>query len=236
MLRSILRWILKPLSEHQKGDFRIAFFCACLAVLFWVFNALNRNYNTDIKFPVKIKFDKNKIVQLQKSEPQFVHLNVSSFGWTLVRRGFLSSLSPLKLDITTIPEGNYVLAADLVSRLQTQLKGVTINEVKKDTIPLHLSYIINKKIKIRVDSAAISLLGGYKINGKVNIQPQELEVTGPKESLDKITDTLTINLSSKFIESAHKEEFPVNFKDKLVSVENKYIKVSFDVVKAEEVK
>ena len=180
MLRSILRWILKPLNEHQKGDFRIAFFCACLAVLFWVFNALNRNYNTDIKFPVKIKFDKNKIVQLEKSEPQFVHLNVSSFGWTLVRRGFLSSLSPLKLDITTIPEGNYVLAADLVSRLQAQLKGVTINEVKKDT--------------------------------------------------------LTINLSSKFIESTHKEEFPVNFKDKLVSVENKYILVSFDVVKAEEVK
>lgn len=233
MLRSILRWILKPLSEHQKGDFRIAFFCAFLAILFWVFNALNRNYNTDIKFPVKIKFDKNKIVQLEKEEPQFVYLNVSSFGWTLVRRGFLSSISPLKLEIKAIPKGNYVLATDLISRLQSQLKGVSINNVEKDTIPLHLSYIINKKIKIKVDSASISLLGGYFINGKVRIEPEELEVVGPKESLDKITDTLTLNLSAKFIESAHKEEFPVNFKDKLVSVENKYIKVSFDVIKAE---
>ena len=204
------------------------------------FTELNEKINMDELYEKKRQYDLNKL-ELFKKILNRIHVRIK----TISNQVFNEKICWFVVPEVIIGVPKYDQAgciAYVMDNLQTN--GFKVKYFHPNTIciswnhwvPSYVRNEIKKKTGIVVNEYGETVQEEHNEEEYQEIQPQELEVTGPKESLDKITDTLTINLSSKFIESAHKEEFPVSFKDKLVSVENKYIKVSFDVVKAEEVK
>ena len=230
MLKKTIKWILNPLRSNNKGDLKIIVFCGLVATIFWFFNALNRNFNTQIKYPIQITYDKNEIMSVGKVMPSYLRLNVSSFGWVLVRRGFLSSISPLEMEIVTIPNGNYITSATFKPILENRLKGVKINSVENDTIRLNLRYILEKKVFIKVDSLHVSLASGFQINGPIHIEPNMVVFRGPEESLTNIPDTLNIKIASKNIDAFHEEKVKIHhLTDEFLKVDKKKIMVSFNV-------
>jgi hypothetical protein len=231
MLKSIIKWAVSPLRSHNKGDLKIIAFCVFIAVVFWVFNALNRNFNTQINYPIKISYDKNKIMSIDKVNPSFLRLNVSSFGWALVRKGFLSSISPLEMEVVSIPDNNCITASSFKPILTDRLKGVKINSVEEDTIKLNLRYIAEKRVHVIVDSAHISVASGFRISSKIKIEPEVVIFRGVKESMSDIPDTLNIKIAAKNIESYHEEDIKIHhLNDKFLKVDKKKITVSFSVI------
>ena len=231
MLKRIFKWAISPLRSHNKGDLKIIAFCAFLAVVFWVFNSLNRNFTTQIECPIEITYDKASIMPIDKVTPSFLKMNVSSFGWALVRKGFLTNISPIKLNIKTLPENNVINSSFFNQILQDRLKGIKINSIENDTINLNLRYIAEKIVPIRVDSLHLHLSSGFAVNGHIKIEPQVVVFKGPKESMANIPDTLNIKIATKNIEGFHEEKVKIHhLHDKFLSVDKKKIVVSFDVI------
>ncbi|MEY3417381.1 MAG: hypothetical protein RL060_1493 [Bacteroidota bacterium] len=230
MLKKLIKWVVSPLRPNNKGDLKIIAFCGLVATVFWVFNALNRNFNTQIKYPIQISYDKNTIMPIDKVRPSYIRLNVSSFGWSLVRKGFLSSISPLEMEVVSIPESNYITSSSFKPILANRLRGVKINSVEEDTIQLNIRYIAEKKVLIKVDSTHISLASGFHIKGPIRIEPNTVVFKGPREAMAEIPDTLRIMIASKNIDANHEEKVKIHhLHNEFLKVDKKKITVSFDV-------
>lgn len=231
MLKRIFRWAISPLRSHNNGDLKIIAFCVFIAVVFWVFNALNRNFTTQINCPIKITYDKNVIMPVDKVKPSYLRMTVSSFGWSLVRKGFLTNLSPIEMKVTSIPSNSYIKASDFTPILADKLEGIKINSLEDDSINLNLRYIAEKRVPIRVDSLNLHLASGFKLNGHIHVDPQVVVFRGPQESMIDIPDTLNIKIATKNIDAFHEEKVKIHhLHDKFLSVDKKKIMVSFDVV------
>lgn len=233
MLKRIIKWAISPLRSHNKGDLKIIVFCVFIAVTFWIFNSLNRNFVTQIQYPIKISYDQSKIMSVGKVYPSFLRLNVSSFGWALVRKGFLSSISPLEMEVVSIPDNNCITSSSFQPILAERLKGVKIISVEEDTIRLNLRRLAEKKVFIQVDSMHVSLASGHHIKGQINIEPKFVIFKGPETSMNEVPDTLNIKLAAKNIESFHEEKVQIHhLNDEFLKVDKKKITVSFDVTAA----
>jgi len=221
----------KPLLlSFSRNDIKIILFCLTIACTFWIFKALNKTYITQIKYPIHVTYDKDKMVQMSPMTQKYIRLNVSSYGWTLVRRGFLSKIAPFELKISSIPTDNELIATSFLPIITEQLKEIKISNIENDTLKLNLAYLQEKKVKVIVDSANVSLSGGFKINSAIEIEPKELIFKGPASSLSAIADTLHIQIQAKNIDANHDETIKIHQTNKFVQVDNSKISVHFDVV------
>jgi len=75
-----LKYIFTPSNKNLK----VVLLCVIGATTFWFFNALNKNYTTDMRYPVVFEYDSDSSVLVRKL-PEFIEINVSGGGWELLR-------------------------------------------------------------------------------------------------------------------------------------------------------
>jgi len=86
------------MESASKHRWQTLLFCMGGAMMFWLLNALNKVYTTDINYPVIFIIDDSKVV-FSKIPPPTIRLEVTGGGWKLLRYLIRLNVQPIELPV-----------------------------------------------------------------------------------------------------------------------------------------
>jgi hypothetical protein len=186
-------------------------FFLLVAALLWFFNALNKEYYTDLVIPVKfINLPDNKL-QVGEAETSLI-VNVSALGYQVIDYK-TSSISPVLVDfkkIGLIPASGrknsyYILTSSMRDELSLVLgHNLRINKIRPDSLIVELVKVVSKKVPVK-QNFKIEFRKQFMLSDSVKFVPDSVVIKGKESILDtigavytEITDLNDIHDSSWF--------------------------------------
>lgn len=175
-----------------------------ISLILWYMNALNGQYASDIKFPVKYlnpPADKVLINEL----PSHLTLLVQASGFDLLKYKASAPLTTLYYDLSsssilTRKKSSgwyYSLTNQFLEQINFQLSGdAEIISVTPDTLYMQFDSTIKKKISI-TPVLSVEYEKQYFPKGKPVLTPDSVWVEGPTQILDTLNTVFTQNYSHK---------------------------------------
>ncbi len=201
------------LSELRKKIFRrevaVFSFFLILAFIFWFLNALSKDIDGKINYPVRyINFPEGWT--LVNELPDQLEISVQGPGYSVVqtklggRRG--SKIIDLELVSRKVQEDSdklkfYVLTYNLRDLLSSQIRSdFKVASINPDTIFFELDRISSKKVKVIAD-IEVNPQRQFMLHGKVSCKPDSVKITGPQIIVDTIIAVYTRHQSFNQINS-----------------------------------
>lgn len=182
------------LSDNKKVILYLVF--VFIATIFWFLNALSKDYTTTVSFPVNyVNFPKDKA--LVKDLPDELFLEVEGGGFALLRYKISTAFQPINLNINnhiskresrnnlldyTMHMNNPRTSKSISRQLN---KDIQLIKILPDTIGLHFSNIIEKKVCV-CPKVNITYANQYSLNGKIITEPDSIVVAGPSTIIDTL--------------------------------------------------
>src|SRR5271154_4253094 len=146
---NILR-LLFNVFRFDRANWKAVALCVLTAVVFWVFNAFNKNYSTNIRFPLLFEFDGEKYAPAEHL-PKTVNLNVSGNGWELFRKRFGVKVPPVIIPLERPNEVKKIVGSTLAPMFATQVGNLKINFVVTDTLHVQIDQLDSHRFKLAAD-------------------------------------------------------------------------------------
>lgn len=121
----------------SKHKWRTFFLCIVGAIVFWLLNALNKVYTTEIDYPVSFVINKSQEVAFAKAPSSSIRLEVTGSGWKLLRYLLRLNVPPVELTAAQISKRGRIRRERLCSIFAKKLKDVEVQGVLLDEA-LHL--------------------------------------------------------------------------------------------------
>jgi hypothetical protein len=178
----------------------IFFFCLVLATFFWFLSSLSKQYTTTLTIPIEYtSFNKNFI--LVEKPIEFIEIQVSGSGFELL--GEQMSLNRNALDVNLqmarrLGKNRFGIAT---SKLQNEVykyldKDIRFERITSDSIIFKTDQRVVRKLKV-IPDLDISFESSYNLMGEVSVQPEYVEVSGPKGYLDSLEFLTTKKLKEE---------------------------------------
>jgi YbbR domain-containing protein len=168
-------------------------FFLALSTVFWLLNALDNDYSTNISFPIKyIHYRPDK--EMVGDIPQSLSLNVSGHGYALLRNILTANSHPIifrvvALKFTEAPNDSgkfYLITRILKENIQRQIGSeLIVNYITPDSLQYSFSPVVSKKVPVQADMD-IEFTKQYMQEGNIIYQPDSILLTGPQSVLDTI--------------------------------------------------
>ncbi len=193
-----------------KGNAKTIFLCMVTAFIFWLFNSLNKEYTTRLDYPIAFEYNRDSLI-CKNSLPSRISINVTGGGWNLLRKTIGFSIKPIVIDIEEVPNQTYLTEYNLLGLADDQLEEITVNYIISDTIFIDIDTKAERRVKLELDTASLSLAKDYLITSDVGFSPESIVLTGPKSILNGIKESLNIKLPDTEIDGNYNERIPVSF-------------------------
>jgi hypothetical protein len=217
------------LLRFNRSNWRAVALCVFAATIFWVFNALNKEYTTNINQPLQFDFDEEKYIAVRPL-PQSIRFNVTGLGWNLFRRSAGLKVLPLVVPLPQPTEVKKIVGSTLPALVANQPEGFDINFVLTDTLHLAIEPKAGKWIKLGVDIPTILFKKGYGPVSDIQISPDSAFVEGPEKLINSLPEVLHLKLADRNIDEDFAEDIEVKFlNDELIKRNPPTVVVSFDV-------
>lgn len=204
--------------------------CLLTALVFWFFNALNKDYSTNLRFAVNFQFDQERYVPVEPL-PKAVFMNVSGNGWDLLRKSLGVNLPDMNISLERPTEVKKIVGSTLPALLAGQLGNLQINHVVTDTLYLSLDPREKRRIKVAVDPANFAFASGFGRLSPIVVLPDSISLEGPKSVLDQLPDSVLLELNEEEIKSDFREEVEVKvWREDLLKRTPESVEVIFEVV------
>lgn len=119
--------------------------CLFLATVFWFFNALNNDFATIIKYPIKLDFDKKESTNFTLSD-KYIKISAKGYGWYLLYYSLGIGVKPLPISKSAFQDNQYIVSESLALNAQSLLANVEVNYILSDTIRLFAKPIKPKRL------------------------------------------------------------------------------------------
>lgn len=203
--------------------------CFITAAIFWLFNALNKEYSTNIRFPLHFEFDQNQFAPA-RTLPQTILINVNGSGWDLFRKYFGVKVPMLTINLERPTETKKIVGASLPPMLASQMGSIKINHIVLDTIRLSIEPRVSKKFKITTDLTNLTFRNDAGRISPVVISPDTVELSGPASVINAVADPLVITVPPKIVGKNFNEEIEVELENlQFVRRNPPVVTVTFDV-------
>lgn len=207
MFWRLIKFIVN-LFQFNRTNWRAVALCFLAATVFWLFNAFNQTYSTNIRFPLQFEFDEQRYTQSQPL-PTSLYLNVTGNGWDLFRKHFGIKVPSLIIPLERPLEVKKIVASTLPPLLASQVGALTINFVVTDTLKIHIDERDEHKFRLVADASAIQYDKGMGRISPVVIQPDTIIIEGPKKLLHSMSDSILIVLPKKRVSENFRDEVEV---------------------------
>jgi hypothetical protein len=194
--------------RFNRRNWKAVVLCIFAATVFWFFNALNKTYTTNIKFPLTFDYDQEKFVP-RKALPSTVRINVTGNGWTLFRRSSGLKIPPLEIPLERPIDTKKIIGSTLPAYFANQLDGLEINYVLTDTIYVDLEPKTGRWITLSLDTSQLSLKPGFGLASYVSILPDSIYIEGPKPVINDIKEPVNIVVGFKNIDEHFMEDVEI---------------------------
>ena len=225
---SFIRSIFNILIFHRRNWKAVAL-CIFAATVFWLFNALNKSYTTNINLPLTFDYDQDNYIAVRPL-PEFVRFNVTGVGWNLFRRSAGLQVPPLVVPLAQPSEVRKIVGSTLPALVTNQPEGFAINFVLTDTLHLAIEPKTSKQIKVSVDVPSLLFRNGYGLVSDIRVIPDSITIEGPVKLLNSLPSTFDIKLPNRNIDDDFSEHIEVKFlNDELIKRDPPTVVVSFEV-------
>jgi YbbR domain-containing protein len=198
---------------------------------FWFLNALNKEYTTDLRYPVTFNYDNDSAV-LVKDFPEYIEVNVSGGGWELLRKTIWFNKNSLVIPIENPYTTSFISGAQLFALLNEDVDDIILNYMVTDTIDINIQPYFEKSLIAVIDSSKIDIREGYTIISPISIQPDTLIIAGPYNLIDTLDEVYYVSLPITNIDSEINEDIELTYYDPdLVHFYPPEINVQFEVAR-----
>ena len=194
--------------RFDRANWKAVTLCFVAALVFWLFNAFNKNYATNIRFPLHFEYNQDKFVPVS-ALPHQININVSGNGWDLFRNQLGLKLPELSISLEHPTEVKKIVASTLPPMLQPQLGKLQINYLVVDTLRIHLDEKDFHRYKVVVDLSGFSFREGYGRVSPIVILPDSVTLEGPKGVLHAMPDSLSISITGKQVNQNFNDDVEV---------------------------
>jgi len=227
--QNILTWARTQLLPKSEENWKIITLCVFGAMVFWFFNALNKEYNTRIDYPVRFNLPQEDIVVVTDL-PDEIRLELSGGGWNLLRKTFWFTIDPIVVTLENPTEVKYLTTNDIRETVTDHFAELQINSILTDTLYLNIEPRISKRVPVAIDSLRIQMDDSYRIVSEISLTVDSVELSGPSSLINSLTDTFYISLQNTKINKNLDSKIDLKpFVSPLVSVYPSELRISFDV-------
>ncbi len=203
--------------------------CFVTATTFWFLNALNKDYSTRLQYPVRFVYDDSSFIATRPL-PNRISLNVSGYGWNLLRKSILPNANPLQFAIQAPLRTSYLAGITLLPTITEQLEDIRINYILDDTLFFQFDRRVTKQIQLRIDSANIGLAPNFRITSPITLEPSSIVFEGPATLISKLPNEIFIDLPAGDIDEDYSETLPVDYiQNSLITPDQNRVRVRFSV-------
>jgi hypothetical protein len=196
----IWKALLKFRSVRVNQNILIFGFFFLVSAVFWFFNALNKEYYTELIVPVRfVNVPENKL-QTGKSQ-DFIKVRVSAFGYNVIDYK-ASLINPILIDIKQrnlqALSGRknkvfFLLTSSLKDEILSTLGDeFTINRISPDTLFVEMVKVVSKRIPVR-QKFEIAFRKQFMLKDSVIFNPDSVKIKGLESILDTIKVAYTKN-------------------------------------------
>ncbi len=177
------------------------------ATTFWFFNALNKSYDARISYPIEFVFERDSVV-IMKPLASTISIDVSSGGWNLLRKITVNT-NPVQVELDNPTEIGFYTRSSLQPIVSDQLSELKINYLVTDTVFINIEEKKTKTVRLIVDSLKVDLAENHRMVSPVTIDPDTIQIIGPKSFIDTIGSTYTLGIPTRGISSNFDREVEV---------------------------
>jgi hypothetical protein len=192
-------FIINKIIKRIDHKILVYFVFVAISTVFWFLNKLNDDYSSTIDYPVRYAhLPKNKF--LINKPPEFLTLNVTAYGYTLLRYKLNPAIFPVVINVDEYSKNIYKKGNSQLLVLQTRYIREVINkqlsddvniiDILPDIITLKFADIITKKVVIK-PNVELKFNKECMLDGNITFSPDSIEITGPSVILDTLTAVYT---------------------------------------------
>jgi hypothetical protein len=200
--------IFITLFHFNRTNWKAVALCFVTATVFWLFNALNKTYSTNLRFPLQFEFDQTRFAPAANL-PKNVTINVSRNGWDLVRKTFGVKLPVLSIPLEQPTETKRINVTALPSLFASQLGDLQINFIAADTLRINIDTRVSRKFKLIAHDESLTYRDDLGRTSPIVILPDSVELTGPESLVKNVPDSIVIALPPKKVGEVYREEVEV---------------------------
>lgn len=185
----------KKLKNNKK--LRVFLLFLSLSLLFWTLIKLSREYvgHASVKL-IYTDIPNDKMLQV---EPRTTaDITLKTLGFNLLKYKISPRKVPISLANVKRKKGSlhYYLSSDIFNEVVTEFSKAEVITVKPDTLYFDLGKSISKKLRVW-PNAKIEFQTGFNLSGDLEVDPQEITISGPKAQVDAIEEIKTALLELK---------------------------------------
>ena len=177
------------------------------AAIFWFFNALNKDYDTTIGYPVNWQFDSESYIIIDEL-PERIRINVNGLGWSLLRASLGFKVKPVTIILANPAANKKIAGVSLTNRVDDELEDLQLNYILDDTLAINVDNRVTRSFGVYIDSANISLAENYRIVSPITYDIDLLELEGPVSLINS-------NPSDSFLISIDEQQLTSNFDEQI---------------------
>lgn len=187
---------------------------------------MNKEHKAKISYPITFQYD-TQVVALQEL-PKYIEFEVLGQGWKIIAQNFRKK--PISYKIYNPLAISYILPAKFRFLLLEELQQLKLEHIISDTFFVKFDKIIEKKIKVALDTATFKLDKNYKLTDAIELTPNLLHVKGPKSEVKKLPSPVLLEFPDKNIDKSYDNDIKVKYTaHPLIKILESKIHVKFQV-------
>ena len=217
------------------SNWKVVVLSLAVATTFWFFNALSKNYEAEVEYPLQFEFADDSVVVVDPL-PRYIRLEVSGGGWDLLRRTTKIGATPVIIKLDNPTEVKLLPKNNLQRIISEQMKDVTVQFILTDSLFINIEPEVSRMLIVKIDSAAIDLQKNHRITSPIKLPVDTILVTGPESLVSKMRSPHLIQVSEKNIDSDFEEAIRIPLPDRnIMQASPPEAYVSFSVEEFKEV-
>jgi hypothetical protein len=223
--------ILQNISSPKGNNWKAIVLSIMAASVFWLFQSLNKEYSTNLNYPIVFDYPAEQYVVIKKL-PDEVQINVNGIGWNIFRKTFSIGLIPIRVPLENPSTTPKIIGTSLLANINDQLPQFQVNYVITDTLFLDIDQKSSRTFKIFADSLSIDIKNNYRITSNLIIDPDSVTIMGPISIITQLPPNLPIRISQQNIDEPFDDDIKFEirgFQQSLLEVTPENINVEFEV-------
>ncbi len=213
----------------KEGNLTIVLLCILAATTFWFFSALNKtDYTTRLDYPVVFSYPTDSTYLLRQL-PEHISVQVSGGGWNLLRKTLLVNTRPVQITLDEPTKVKSISGQALIEEVEAVLGDIRLNYVVTDTLRISIDSVLEKQVRVVVDSNNVDLEEDHWITSLIALRPNFVTLRGPASVVRQASDTLAVNLPDREIDERYEATVPLRYINTMVQVVPPEARISFDV-------
>lgn len=218
--------IFRFFAPGIKENWKVVALSVIGATTFWFFNAMNKNYDTRLDYPIDYIFNRDSVVVVTPLTST-LKIIVSSGGWNLLRKTLRINATPIQAPLANPTEIKYLTRSSLIPLISDKLGGLKLKYLVTDTLFLDIEKKVVKRLPVYVDSMSVPLKESYRLTSAIEISEDSVTFSGPKSIMDDLEDRVLLKFRDEAIDGDYESELSYQV-EKLVKASPKETNVKFE--------